>query len=43
MEASDIRVELLEIMKEKKKAVNLTEAEIIVSGGRGVKVRKGLG
>lgn len=30
-------------MKEKKKAVNLTEAEIIVSGGRGVKSREGFG
>ena len=43
LEASDIRVELLEIMKEKKKAVNLTEAEIIVSGGRGVKSPEGFG
>lgn len=41
LEDDDIRVELLEVMKEKKKAVNLTDAKIIVSGGRGVKSPEG--
>ena len=36
MDAKDIKVELLERIKEVAEAVNLEEAEIIVSGGRGL-------
>lgn len=34
--ASDMNVEILEVVKEAKKSVDLTEAKIIVSGGRGI-------
>ncbi len=37
----DITVELLEVVKSGKKAVNLIDAKIIVSGGRGVKGPEG--
>ncbi len=33
---ADMNIEILEVVKEKKKAVDLTEAKLIVSGGRGI-------
>ena len=38
---NDIRAKLVEIIKEEKKQVNLTDARIIVSGGRGLKSAEG--
>lgn len=37
----DVNVEILEILEEKKKEVDITEAKILVSGGRGVGGAKG--
>lgn len=34
--AADMNVKILEVVKEKKKSVDLTEAKLIVSGGRGI-------
>jgi electron transfer flavoprotein alpha subunit len=42
VEASAIRVKPLEIFKEAKQAVDLTQAEIIVSVGRGIKEQKNI-
>ena len=41
--AEDMNVEILEVVKADKKAVDLTEAKIIVSGGRGVGGPEGFG
>ncbi len=41
IDPSEIRVQLVERIKEVAEAVNLEEAEIIVSGGRGLKDEKG--
>ena len=41
IQASDIRTEILEIVKHAKEMVSLTDAEIIVSGGRGLGDAKG--
>lgn len=41
LSATDIRTQVLEIVKEAKELVNLTDAEIIVSGGRGLKTAEG--
>lgn len=38
---NDIRAKLIEIIKKEKKQVNLTDARIIVSGGRGLKSAEG--
>lgn len=38
---NDIRAKLVEIIKSEKKQVNLTDARIIVSGGRGLKTAEG--
>ena len=42
IDASSIRVKPLEIFKEAKQAVDLTQAEIIVSVGRGIKEQKNI-
>ncbi len=39
--ADDIRVRFRETIRREKKAINLTEAKVIVSGGRGVKSEEG--
>jgi electron transfer flavoprotein alpha subunit len=41
LSAEDIRTEVLEVVKLAKEAVDITEAEFIVSGGRGVGGREG--
>lgn len=41
VEAADIRTKILEVVKAAKQAVNLVEAEVIVSGGRGLGTPEG--
>lgn len=41
IDSSKMKVKVLEIVKEKKEAVDITEAKILVSGGRGVKGKDG--
>jgi electron transfer flavoprotein alpha subunit len=43
LSALDIRVDLVEIVKTRKKLVNLIDAKVIVSGGRGLKNPEGFG
>ncbi|MFI3174884.1 MAG: electron transfer flavoprotein subunit alpha/FixB family protein [Bacillota bacterium] len=40
---ADMNIEILEVVKADKKAVDLTEASLIVSGGRGVGSKEGFG
>ena len=43
LEASDIRTQVLEIVKSAKEMVSLTDADVIVSGGRGMKSAENFG
>lgn len=43
LQDSDIHTKVLEVVKEAKELVNLTDADIIVSGGRGLKSAEGFG
>lgn len=42
LEASDMNVEILEVVKETKKKVNIEEASILISAGRGVGSKDGI-
>jgi electron transfer flavoprotein alpha subunit len=43
LKEEDIRTQLVEIIKSGKKEINLTDANIVVSGGRGLKSAEGFG